>query len=504
MKNLQSPEIWYITGSQHLYGEGTLRQVAANSQRIVEELNGSRRLPLKLVYKPSVTRPQEIRAICLEANNASNCAGLILWMHTFSPSKMWIGGLSLLRKPFLHLHTQFNRDLPWGEIDMDFMNLNQAAHGDREAGFIHTRLRLNRKVVVGHWSDPQVQDRVAAWMRVVRAWADWQGAKFVRFDDNMREVAVTEGDKVSAEAKFGYSVDGYGVGDLVRHVEGVSDKAISELCAAYEERYNVSEELRKTGARHNSLRDGARIELGLRSFLETANFKGFTTNFQVLHGLKQLPGLAVQRLMADGYGFGGEGDWKTCALVRAMKVIAGDLPGGTSFMEDYTYHLHPDGHLVLGSHMLEVCESIAAGKPSLEVHPLGIGGKEDPVRLVFNAPAGPAINASLIDLGDRFRLIVNEVDAVEPLEPLPKLPVARAVWQCRPDFKTACAAWIYAGGAHHTGFSYSVTTEHMEDLAEIAGVELVVIDANTELRDFKRDLRQNEIYYHLAPGFGRL
>jgi L-arabinose isomerase len=504
MKNIQASEIWYITGSQHLYGEQTLRQVAASSQKIVEELNGSQRLPLKLVFKPTVTRPQEIRAVCLEANNAPNCAGLILWMHTFSPSKMWIGGLSALRKPFLHLHTQFNRDLPWGEIDMDFMNLNQAAHGDREAGFIHTRLRLNRKVVVGHWSDEQVQDRIAAWMRVVRAWADWQGAKFVRFDDNMREVAVTEGDKVSAEAKFGYSVDAYGIGDLVQHVEEVSDKAISNLCAEYQERYNVAEELGKNSARHNSLRDGARIELGLRSFLETDNFKGFTTNFQVLHGLKQLPGLAVQRLMADGYGFGGEGDWKTCALVRAMKVIASDLSGGTSFMEDYTYHLHPDGHLVLGSHMLEVCESIAAGRPSLEVHPLGIGGKEDPVRLVFNAPAGPAINASLIDLGNRFRLIVNEVDAVAPLEPLPKLPVARAVWKCRPDFKTACAAWIYAGGAHHTGYSYSVTAEHMEDLAEVAGVELVVIDAKTELRDFKRDLRQNEIYYHLAPGLGRL
>jgi L-arabinose isomerase len=504
MKNIQAPEIWYITGSQHLYGEQTLRQVAANSQKIVEELNDSRRLPLKLVFKPTATRPQEIRAVCLEANNTPNCVGLILWMHTFSPSKMWIGGLSTLRKPFLHLHTQFNRDLPWGEIDMDFMNLNQAAHGDREAGFIHTRLRLNRKVVVGHWSDEQVQDRIATWMRVVGAWADWQGAKFVRFDDNMREVAVTEGDKVSAEAKFGYSVDAYGIGDLVQHVEEVSDKAVSNLCAEYEERYDVVEELRKTGARHNSLRDGARIELGLRSFLELDNFKGFTTNFQVLHGLKQLPGLAVQRLMADGYGFGGEGDWKTCALVRAMKVIAGDLSGGTSFMEDYTYHLHPSGHLVLGSHMLEVCESIASGKPSLEVHPLGIGGKEDPVRLVFNAPAGPAINASLIDLGNRFRLIVNEVDAVAPLESLPKLPVARAVWKCRPDFKTACAAWIYAGGAHHTGYSYSVKAEHMEDLAEIAGVELVVIDANTEMRDFKRDLRQNEIYYHLAPGLGRL
>jgi L-arabinose isomerase len=504
MKNLEAPEIWYITGSQHLYGEQALNQVAANSQKIVEELNGSQRLPLKLVFKPTMTGPQEIRALCLAANNASNCAGLILWMHTFSPSKMWIGGLSTLRKPFLHLHTQFNRDLPWNTIDMDFMNLNQAAHGDREAGFIHTRMRLNRKVVVGHWSDEQVQDRIAAWMRVVRAWADWQGAKFVRFDDNMREVAVTEGDKVSAEAKFGYSVDAYGIGDLVECVDGVSDEAVSKLCAEYEERYDVAKELRRTGGRHNSLRDGARIELGLRGFLETYNFKGFTTNFQVLHGLKQLPGLAVQRLMADGYGFGGEGDWKTCALVRAMKVIAGDLPGGTSFMEDYTYHLHPDGHLVLGAHMLEVCESIAAGRPSLEVHPLGIGGKEDPVRLVFNAPAGPAINASMVDLGNRFRVIVNEVDAVQPLEPLPKLPVARAVWKCRPDFKTACAAWIYAGCAHHTGYSYCVTAEHMEDLAEIADVELVVIDANTELRDFKQKLRHNEIYYHLAPGLGRL
>jgi len=504
MKNLEASEIWYITGSQHLYGEQTLNQVAANSQKIVEELNGSQRLPLKLVFKTPLTQPHEIRGLCLEANNAPNCAGLILWMHTFSPSKMWIGGLSTLRKPFLHLHTQFNRDLPWNTIDMDFMNLNQAAHGDREAGFIHTRLRLNRKVVVGHWSDEQVQDRIAAWMRVARAWADWQAAKFVRFDDNMREVAVTEGDKVSAEAKFGYSVDAYGIGDLVECVDGVSDEAVSKLCAEYEERYDVAKELRRTGGRHNSLRDGARIELGLRGFLETYNFKGFTTNFQVLHGLKQLPGLAVQRLMADGYGFGGEGDWKTCALVRAMKVIAGDLPGGTSFMEDYTYHLHPDGHLVLGAHMLEVCESIAAGRPSLEVHPLGIGGKEDPVRLVFNAPAGPAMNASMVDLGNRFRVIVNEVDAVAPLEPLPKLPVACAVWKCRPDFKTACAAWIYAGGAHHTGYSYCVTAEHMEDFAEIADVELVVIDAKTELRDFKQKLRHNEIYYHLAPGLGRL
>jgi L-arabinose isomerase len=320
----------------------------------------------------------------------------------------------------------------------------------------------------------------------------------------MREVAVTEGDKVSAEAKFGFSVNGYGIGDLAQCVDEVSDEAVTKLCLEYEDRYTVAKELRKSETRHHSLRDGAQIEIGLRAFLETNGFKGFTTNFQILHGLKQLPGLAVQRLMAEGYGFGGEGDWKTCALVRAMKAIAADLPGGTSFMEDYTYHLHPGGHLVLGSHMLEVCESIAADKPSLEVHPLGIGGKEDPVRLVFNAHTGAAINASLVDLGNRFRLIVNEVDVVEPLERLPKLPVARAVWKCQPDFKTACAAWIYAGGAHHTGYSYSVTSEHLEDFAEIAGIELAVIDAETELRDFKQDLRHNEVYYHLAQGFGGL
>jgi L-arabinose isomerase len=504
MKNLNNPEIWYVTGSQHLYGEETLKQVAEDSQKIVEALNRSERVPLKVVFKPVLTTPEEIRQLCLEANIAALCAGLILWMHTFSPSKMWIGGLCALRKPFLHLHTQFNRDLPWSEIDMNFMNLNQSAHGDREAGFIHTRLRLNRKVVVGHWSDTEVEERIAAWMRSARAWHDLQGAKFARFGDNMRQVAVTEGDKVSAEARLGYSVNGYGVGDLVKYVNDVSDADITRLCAEYEERYKVARELRKGGARHASLRDGARIELGLRGFLQAGDFKGFTTTFEDLHGLKQLPGLAVQRLMADGFGFGAEGDWKTCALLRAMKVIAVDLKGGTSFMEDYTYHLHPDGHQVLGAHMLEICESIADGKPSLEIHPLGIGGKEDPVRLVFDAPAGSAINASIMDLGNRFRLLVNEVDVVKPAQPLPKLPVARAVWECRPCFKTACAAWIYAGGAHHTGFSYAVTTEHMEDFAEIAGLELVVINGETELPDFKQQLRYNEIYYHLAPGLGRL
>ncbi len=500
MQNLESPEIWFITGSQHLYGPEALRQVTEHSQQIVNQLNASQRLPLNMVFQPVLTRPEEIRTLCIRANSTPNCGGLVLWMHTFSPSKMWIGGLSLLMKPFLHLHTQFNRDLPWSEIDMDFMNLNQAAHGDREAGYIHTRLRLNRKVVAGHWSDAEVQERVAIWMRVVRAWHDWQGAKFARFADNMRDVAVTEGDKVSAEAKFGFSVNGYGVGDLVEYVNRATDDEVTKLCTEYEQRYNVRKELRSGGARHNGLRDGARIELGLRGFLEEGHFKGFTTNFQVLHGLKQLPGLAVQRLMADGYGFGGEGDWKTCALLRAVKAMAADLDGGTSFMEDYTYHLHPDGHLVLGSHMLEVCESIAEDKPSLEIHPLAIGGKEDPVRLVFNAPPGPAINASLIDLGNRFRFIVNEVQAVKPLEPLPKLPVARAVWKCFPDFKTAVAAWIYAGGAHHTVYSYVATTEYLEDFAEIAGVELAIIDRETHLREFKHRLRDNEIYYHFATG----
>jgi len=501
MKNLATPEIWFVTGSQHLYGPGPLQQVAANSRQIADAFAASKRLPLKTVFKALLTTPDDIRSVFLEANNDANCAGLILWMHTFSPSKMWIGGLSVLRKPFLHLHTQFNRDLPWGTIDMDFMNLNQAAHGDREAGFIHTRMRLGRKVVVGHWTDTEVQDRVGAWMRAARAWHDLQGAKFARFGDNMRQVAVTEGDKVAAEMRFGFSVNGYGVGDLVAKTSdaAIDKSAIDRLCAEYEEQYAVAKELRRGGARHESLRYGARLELGMRAFLEEGGFKGFTTTFEDLHGLRQLPGLAVQRLMGDGYGFGAEGDWKTGVLLRAMKVMGAGLKGGTSFMEDYTYHMSPKGHQVLGAHMLEVCESIASGKPSLEIHPLGIGGKEDPVRLVFDAPAGPALNASLVDMGNRFRLLVNEVTAVKTPK-LPKLPVARAVWECKPDFKTACACWILAGGAHHTGYSYTVTTEMLEDFATIAGIELAVINGGTRLADFKQMLRCNEVYYHLAQG----
>jgi L-arabinose isomerase len=489
-----------VTGSQQLYGPGPLKKVADNSRTIAKALNAAPGMPFPLVFKSVLTTSEDIRAVCLEANEAPECAGLVLWMHTFSPSRMWIGGLSVLRKPFAHLHTQFNRDLPWSEINMDFMNLNQAAHGDREAGFLHARMRLPRKIIVGHWQDPEVTDRLGAWMRVARGWQDLQGAKIARLGDNMRRVGVTEGDKVAAETRFGYAVDGYGIGELVQEVEAVADPKVKALCAEYADRYTVAPALRAGGRRHESLRDAARIELGLRSFLKRGGFKGFTTTFEDLHGLRQLPGLAVQRLMADGYGFGAEGDWKTSALLRMMKVIGEGLDGGTSFMEDYTYHLHPSGSLVLGAHMLEICETIAEGKPSLEIHPLGIGGKDDPARLVFTAPAGAALNASVVDLGNRFRLIVNEVDVVKPPEALPLLPVARAVWKCRPDFKTACGAWIRAGGAHHTAFSYSVKSEHLRDFAEIAGVELVMIDNDTRLTELEKELRWSEVYYQLAPG----
>jgi L-arabinose isomerase len=499
MIKLPKSEVWFVTGAQELYGPGPLRLVAENSRAIARALNAAP-LPAPLVFKAVLTTSDAIRAVCLEANQAPECAGLVLWMHTFSPSRMWIGGLSALKKPFAHLHTQFNRDLPWTEINMDFMNLNQAAHGDREAGFLHARMRLPRKVIVGHWQDPEVVERLGAWIRVARGWQDMQGARFARFGDNMRRVGVTEGDKVAAETRFGYAVDGYGVGELAGEIKGVAEAKVTRLCSEYAEQYTVAPALRRGGKRHASLREAARIELGLRSFLERGGFKGFTTTFEDLHGLRQLPGLAVQRLMAAGYGFGAEGDWKTCALLRMMKVIGAGLEGGTSFMEDYTYHLNPSGSLVLGAHMLEICESIAGGRPSLEIHPLGIGGKEDPVRLVFTAPAGPALNASMIDLGNRFRLIVNEVDVVEPPEPLPRLPVARAVWKCRPDFKTACGAWIRAGGAHHTAFSYTVTSEHLRDFAEIAGVELVLIDRDTRLAELEKELRWNEVYYQVAPG----
>lgn len=495
------PSIWLVTGSQHLYGPAALAQVEANASAVARALDAAAAVPLPVAFKGVVADPQQVRQTVDAANSDPACAGLILWMHTFSPARMWISGLGSLRKPFCHLHTQFNRDLPWDAIDMDFMNLNQSAHGDREAGFLHTRMRLSRKVVVGHWSDAEVHERLGAWARAALAWHDLQGSRFARFGDNMRDVAVTEGDKVSAQLRFGFSADGYGVGELATRVACASDTAVRELIEEYEDLYEVAAELRPGGERHEALRYAARTETALRSFLEDGGFKGFTTTFEDLHGLEQLPGLAVQRLMAAGYGFGAEGDWKTAALVRAMKVMGGVRSGATSFMEDYTYHLSPDGHQVLGSHMLEVCPTIAAGKPTVEIHPLSIGGKADPVRLVFDAVTGPAINVSLIDLGNRFRLLVNEVDSVAH-PALPKLPVARAVWECKPDLKTAGAAWIYAGGAHHTCMSFAATTEQIEDFAEMAGVELVVIDDATNLRDLKSELRNGELYYALATGLG--
>jgi len=498
--DLSQYEIWFVTGSQHLYGPETLEQVAQHSQTIVTALDGAQAIPVRVVLKPVVKTPDEIANLCREANNAPACVGLITWMHTFSPAKMWIAGLRALQKPFVHLHTQYNRDIPWAEIDMDFMNLNQAAHGDREFGFIGARMRLERKVVVGHWEESDVQASLGAWSRAACAWADAQGARFARFGDNMREVAVTEGDKVNAQIRLGYSVNGYGVGDLVRYTQEVSDAEIDRLVEEYDEQYEVAAPLRVGGERHGSLREGARIELGIRRFLEDGNFKGFTTTFEDLHGLVQLPGLGPQRLMADGYGFAGEGDWKTAALVRAMKVMAAGLPGGTSFMEDYTYHLSPDGQKVLGAHMLEICPTIAAERPRLEVHALGIGGKADPVRLVFDAKTGPAVNASVVEMGNRLRMVVNTVEAVPTDAPLPKLPVARALWLPHPNLKVAAAAWIYAGGAHHTGYSYDLTAEHLEDFATMAGMEFLLIDDGTSVRTFKQELRWNDLYYHLAKG----
>ncbi len=495
MITLNTQEIWFVTGSQHLYGEETLKKVADHSQQIAKSLNDHPRIPVKIIFKPVLKSPEEVLQLCHEATVSRNCIGIIAWMHTFSPAKMWIGGLKVLSKPLLHFHTQFNRDIPWSDLDMDFMNLNQSAHGDREFGFMMTRMRLNRKVVVGHWQDDETIKSIEVWVRAACGWHDWQGAKFCRFGDNMRQVAVTEGDKVEAEIKFGYSVNGFGLGDLISTIKKVGEPQVDELVMVYEENYSLAATLRRDGINRASLREAARIEIGLLNFLHDGHFKGFTDTFEDLHGLVQLPGIAVQRLMAHGYGFGAEGDWKTAALVRAMKVMASGLKGGNSFMEDYTYHFAAGNNQVLGAHMLEICESIAEGKPSCEIHPLGIGGKADPVRLVFNVSDGPALNASIVDMGNRFRLLLNEVDAVKPEQSLPKLPVARVLWKPLPDMKTGCAAWILAGGAHHTCYSQNLTSECLEDFAEMAGIEMIRIGKGSTLPQIKNELRWNEIYY---------
>jgi L-arabinose isomerase len=496
--NTPTREVWFLTGSQGLYGPETLEQVAEQSRTIVKHLQQASGMPLEVVWTPVLLDADAIRRRMLEANVTDSVVGVIAWMHTFSPAKMWIGGLDALRKPLLHLHTQAGLELPWSTIDMDFMNLNQAAHGDREFGYIQTRLGVPRKTVAGHVESPGVVGRIAAWARAALGRDELQGMRLARFGDNMRNVAVTEGDKVEAQLHFGVSVNTYGVNDLVSVVEAVPGADVDALVEEYADAYKVQDELLPGGDRHESLRYGARIEAGLRTFLEEGGFSAFTTNFEDLGGLRQLPGLAVQRLMAAGYGFGGEGDWKTSVLLRGLKVMAGDLPGGTSFMEDYTYHLVPGEEKILGAHMLEVCPSITTSRPSLEIHPLSIGGREDPVRLRFTADAAEGIVAGLSDLGDRFRLTVNEVDLVEPDEDLPKLPVACAVWKPRPSLSTSAESWLMAGAPHHTVLSTAIGVEELDDFAEMTATELVVIDSAATPSSIRRELRWNAAYHRLA------
>ncbi len=475
MIDLKKYEIWFVTGSQHLYGEATLRKVDEHSFEIASFLNNSDNIPVQVIFKPVVKTPEEITAICLAANEQKNCVGIITWMHTFSPAKMWINGLTILQKPLLHLHTQYNRDIPFAEIDMDFMNLNQSAHGDREFAHMLTKMNIKRKTVVGHWQDPEAIESIAVWSRVAVTKREMQGMKVVRFGDNMREVAVTDGDKVAAQMKFGFSVNTHPVGDLVQYIHAVSDAHIKSLIEEYNSSYTLMDSIKNGGSKYDSLVEAARIELGIKTFLETGGFGAYTNTFEDLHGMRQLPGIGSQRMMAAGYGYGGEGDWKTSAMVRALKIMASGLKGGNSFMEDYTYHFDPTNPMVLGSHMLEICPTLSSGEVNCEIHPLGIGGKEDPVRLVFNGDPGPAMNVSLVDLGDRFRLIVNLVEGVEVTQQFPKLPTARVLWKPLPSMKEGLKQWLQAGGAHHTVYSQNLTLEYMEDFAEMFDLELVVI-----------------------------
>lgn len=488
-------QFWFVTGSQHLYGPETLQQVEEHSRKIVEGLNHHDNVTFEIVNKPVLTNPDSIRRLCIDANSDENCAGIITWMHTFSPSKMWIAGLLQLKKPLLHLHTQFNRDIPWDAIDMDFMNLNQSAHGDREFGFIGARMGIPRKVVVGYWDDLAVVERISSWMATASAFNESQHLKLARFGDNMRNVAVTDGDKVEAQIKLGWDVRAYGIGDLADVISGVSEGDVNALFEEYTQKYVLSEQAKSAGPVKEAILEQARIELGMKAFLEQGEFSAFTTNFEDLHGMKQLPGLAVQRLMEQGYGFGGEGDWKTSALLRLMKIIARNE--GTSFMEDYTYHFEPGNELILGSHMLEVCPTIAADKPRIEVHPLSIGDRQDPARMIFDSRSGPALVASLVDMGNRFRLIINVVDAVKAIHNMPKLPVARVMWKPEPSLAVSAESWILAGGAHHTVFSYKVTTEQLVDWAEMVGIECVIIDKNTTPQVFKNELRWNDMYWKM-------
>jgi L-arabinose isomerase len=501
VKPLAEFEIWFLTGSQDLYGEETLRLVAENSTKIAEALDASDLMPVRVIWKPVVKNPDAILATCIEASATDKCVGVIAWMHTFSPAKMWIAGLQALTKPLLHLHTQFNRDLPWTEIDMDFMNLNQSAHGDREFSHIEARLGLRRKTVAGHWAEPSVQLRIATWARAACGLWEARHLRLARFGDNMRNVAVTEGDKVSAQMTFGVAVDGFSVSDLGGAVRAVSDRRVNDLVAEYESLYDVVPSLKVGGADRESMLEAARIEVALRDFMVEGGYGAITDTFENLDGLKQLPGIAAQRLMADGYGFGAEGDWKTAVMTRLVKVMARGLPGGTSFMEDYTYHLDPSDQKILGAHMLEVCPTIAGQKPSCEIHPLGIGGRSDPVRLVFDAGTGPAIVVALMGMGDRFRILANEIELVPPNKPMGKLPVGRAVWKPRPNLSTSAECWLIAGGSHHTVLSRAVDAQVIADFAEMAGVEFLLIGEDTTVSGFKKELRWNQAYYRLAQPF---
>lgn len=492
----QDFEVWFVTGAQLLYGGDAVIAVDAHSNEIVKGLNESGNLPVKVVYKGTVNSAAEVTATMRAANNESKCIGIITWMHTFSPAKMWIHGLQELKKPLLHFHTQFNKEIPWDTMDMDFMNLNQSAHGDREFGHIVSRMRKNRKVVVGHWQDEKAQGKIAVWMRVAAAWADAQDMLIIRFGDNMNNVAVTDGDKVEAELRLGYHVDYYPIGDLVAVQDTVTDAEIAELVKVYESEYELADNVKEGGKDRNQVIEAAREELALRKFLTAKGAKGFTTNFDALHGMNQLPGLASQRLMAEGYGFGAEGDWKTAALYRTMWFMGQGLEGGASFLEDYTLNFDGDKSSILQAHMLEVCPLIAENKPKLEVHPLGIGGKADPARLVFTTHEGTGVAATIVDMGNRFRMIVNQVDVIKS-KALPKLPVASALWIPQPNFEVGAGAWILAGGTHHTSFSFALTQEYLEDYAEMAGIEMIVIDKDTTISNFKKELRTNDVYYML-------
>jgi len=496
MKIFRDKTVWFVTGSQHLYGPRVLEQVGDNCRKIAAGLTASDAISAEIVARDVVTTPGEILDVCRQANSDANCVGLILWMHTFSPAKMWIAGLQALEKPWLHLHTQLSAGLPFADIDMDYMNLHQSAHGDREFGHIATRLGIDRKVVVGHWQDDRVQRQTDDWIRAAMGRDEARNLRVARFGDNMRQVAVTEGDKVGAQIQFGYEVHAYGLGDLAASCDDVSGGDIEAQLGIYRDEYDVDAKLFDDADMKELIANEARLELGIERFMDERGCRAFTNCFENLTGLSGLPGLATQRLMSKGYGYGAEGDWKTSAMVRIAKVMSEGQSGGTSFVEDYTYNFEAGGQ-VLGAHMLEVCPSIADAKPRLEVHRHTIGVRKDIARLVFVGRPGPALNISTIDLGTRFRIIVNELDAVEPPRDLPNLPVAKVLWEPRPSLEVSAAAWIYAGGAHHSAYTQGVSLEQIEDFAEMCGVELITIGANTTIRHLKRELRHNDAWYHL-------